>query len=265
MTIGDHYPKEAFTLFNQERIPIVLWMTEDPFYTDVSALCVNDAHIILTIDEGTISFYQELGANHVHYLPIPVNTKVFTKKVKPCHEFMYDLALIGYPYPNRIRIINTLLNQRKWRILVAGKEWHRYLRKYQRRFNELTLMTRWLEPKETAALYQQTAIVLNPHRPANFAYNQNKLAIQNHSMNNRSFDIAASLSFQLTDMKPNHLFSSFVYYDNDEDLIRKVMYYLENEEKRYHVTLQNYEQVTSWNTFDSLPYRFNDILKSARL
>ncbi|MBR3379828.1 MAG: spore maturation protein, partial [Bacillus sp. (in: Bacteria)] len=33
MMIGDHVPEDVLHQFKQEKIPIVLWMTEDPFYT----------------------------------------------------------------------------------------------------------------------------------------------------------------------------------------------------------------------------------------
>ncbi|QGX65765.1 glycosyltransferase [Bacillus sp. ms-22] len=263
MMIGDHVPKDLLHQFKQEKIPIVLWMTEDPFYTDVSAACAGDAQLILTIDEGALSFYKQLGANHSHYFPIPTNTKVFQKKESLLETCIYDIALIGYPYPNRIKAIHTLLHQNKWRILVAGKEWHRQLNKSRRRYRDVTLMTHWLNPQQIAEIYQTSAIVLNPHRPAQFAYNQNKAMVQNTSLNNRAFDIAASGRFQLTDLKPPQAFSSFAFYTHENDLIEQVEYYITNVEKRQSVAQNNYEQVVRWNTFDTLPYRLYEITKSA--
>lgn len=263
MMIGDHVPKEALHQFKQEKIPIILWMTEDPFYTDVSATCARDAHIILTIDEGVLPFYKQLGADHTHYFPIPTNTRVF-QKIEPSSEtFTYDISLIGYPYPNRIKAIDTLLHQHNWRILVAGKEWYRLLNKSRRLYRHLTLVTDWLSPQQMAELYHQSAIVLNPHRPAQFAYNRNKAMVQNTSLNNRAFDIAASGSFQLTDMNPPDVFSSFAFYSHENELIEQVEYYVSNDEKRKAVSLKNYEQVVRWNTFNTLPHRLYEIIKSA--
>ncbi|MDR0124909.1 MULTISPECIES: DUF3880 domain-containing protein [Bacillus] len=263
MMIGDHVPKEVLHQFKQEKIPIILWMTEDPFYTDVSATCTQDAQMILTIDEGVLPFYKQLGVDHVHYFPIPTNTRVFQKKMPQAETFTYDIALVGYPYPNRIKAIDALLHQHKWRILVAGKEWHRHLNKSRRRYRDLTLVTNWLSPKQMAEMYQQSAIVLNPHRPAQFVYNRNKVMIQNMSLNNRAFDIAASGSFQLTDMNPPDPFSSFAFYTHEDDLIEQTEYYVSNVEKRKAIALNNYEQVVHWNTFDTLPYRLYEIVKSA--
>ncbi|OLP65089.1 hypothetical protein BACPU_20450 [Bacillus pumilus] len=263
MMVGDHVPTEILHQFKQEHIPVILWMTEDPFYTDVSATCVNDAHVILTIDEGTLPFYKQLGAFHARYFPIPTNRRIFQKKASPGEALTYDITLVGYPYPNRIKAINTLLHHQKWRILVAGKEWHRHLNKSRRLHHHLTLETNWLTPQQLANIYQQSAIVLNPHRPAQFAFNRNKAMIQNHSLNNRAFDIAASESFQLTDIKPPTVFSSFVYYTHEDDLIEQVEYYLSNEETRKAISLQNYEQVVRWNTFDTLPTRLYELAKSA--
>ncbi|MGD7061745.1 CgeB family protein [Bacillus altitudinis] len=263
MMIGDRVPKEVLQQFKQEQIPVVLWMTEDPFYTDVSASCAHDAHMILTIDEGTLPFYKQLGVHHVHYFPIPTNTDVFQKKMTPADSFIYDIALIGYPYPNRIKSIRALLQQHKWRILVAGKEWHRHLSKSRRLYPDLTLVTNWLTPQQMAKVYEQSAIILNPHRPAQFAYNRNKAMIENISLNNRAFDIAASGSFQLTNITPPDAFSSFAFYTHEDDLIEKVEYYVSNDEKRKAISLKNYEQVVSWNTFDTLPYRLCEMVKSS--
>ncbi|MEI4788793.1 DUF3880 domain-containing protein [Bacillus sp. FJAT-53060] len=263
MMIGDHVPKEWLHQFKQEKIPIILWMTEDPFYTDVSAACACNAQLILTIDEGTLSFYKQLGADHTYYFPIPTNTRVFQKKKSPYEACTYDIALVGYPYPNRIKAIDTLIHQNKWRILVAGKEWHRHVNKLRKRYRDLTLVTNWLIPQQMSEIYEQSAIVLNPHRPAQFAYNRNKAMIQNMSLNNRAFDIAASGSFQLTDINPPNAFSSFAFYTNEDDLIEQVEYYVSNVEKRKEVALNNYEQVIRWNTFETLPYRLYEIVKSA--
>ncbi|MEH7727435.1 CgeB family protein [Bacillus altitudinis] len=263
MMIGDHIPTELLHQFKQEKIPVVLWMTEDPFYIDVSAACVSDAQLILTIDEGALSFYKQMGADHTHYFPIPTNTHVFQKKESPHESCIYDIALIGYPYPNRIKAIDTLLHQNKWRILVAGKEWHRVLNKSRRRYRDLSLMTHWLSPEQMADIYQTSAIVLNPHRPAQFAYNQNKANVQNMSLNNRAFDIAASGGFQLTDLQPSQAFSSFAFYTHENDLIKQVEHYVKNPQQRQSVAENNYEQVVRWNTFDTLPYRLYEIVKSA--
>ncbi|MFJ5963107.1 DUF3880 domain-containing protein [Bacillus sp. NPDC093026] len=263
MMIGDYVPKEALHQFKQEKIPVVLWMTEDPFYTDVSAICAHDAQMILTIDEGALPFYKQIGAKSTHYFPIPTNTRVFQKKVAQAETFTYDIALVGYPYPNRIKAVDALLSQRKWRILVAGNKWHIHLNKSRRIYRDLTLETNWLSPHQMAELYHRSAIVLNPHRPAQFAYNRNKAMIQNKSLNNRAFDIAASGSFQLTDLEPPDAFSSFVFYKQEDDLIEQVEYYVSNDEIRRSISSKNYEQVVSWNTFDTLPYRLYEMVKSA--
>lgn len=263
MMIGDHVPSEVLHQFKQEKIPIVLWMTEDPFYTDVSAACTRDARLILTIDEGALPFYKQLGIGHTHYFPIPANTRVFQKNESPEEMCNYDIALAGYPYPNRIKAIDTLLQQNKWRILVAGKEWHRHLNKSRRHYRDLTLVTNWLSPQQMADTYQQSAIVLNPHRPAQFAYNKNKAMIQNVSLNNRAFDIAAAESFQLTDLQPPQAFSSFVFYKDEDDLLEQVEYYGSNAEKRKAIARNNYEQVVPWNTFETFPHRLYEIVKSA--
>ncbi|MCZ2738454.1 DUF3880 domain-containing protein [Bacillus safensis] len=263
MMIGDHVPKDVLHQFKQEKIPIVLWMTEDPFYADVSAACARDAQLILTIDEGILPFYKQLGAENTHYFPIPTNTRVFQKNESPQEMCTYDIALVGYPYPNRIKAIDTLLKQNKWRILVAGKEWHRHLNKSRRQYRDFTLITNWLSPQQMADIYQQTAIVLNPHRPAHFVYNKNKAMIQNMSLNNRAFDIAATGSFQLTDLHPPPTFSSFAFYKDEDDLIKQVEYYGSNAGERKTAALNNYEQAVRWNTFDTMPQRLYEIVKSA--
>lgn len=113
------------------------------------------------------------------------------------------------------------------------------LNKSRRRYHDLSLMTHWLSPEQMANIYQTSAIVLNPHRPAQFAYNQNKANVQNMSLNNRAFDIAASGGFQLTDLQPSQAFSSFAFYTHENDLIKQVEHYVKtlNKDNRLQRTI----------------------------
>ncbi|NRF03947.1 spore maturation protein, partial [Bacillus safensis] len=48
-----------------------------------------------------------------------------------------------------------------------------------------------------------------------------------------------------------------------DDLIKQVEYYGSNAGERKAAALNNYEQAVRWNTFDTMPQRLYDIVKSA--
>ncbi|ARW07154.1 glycosyltransferase family protein [Bacillus atrophaeus] len=221
--VGDRVPSEWLTWLKIEGIPVYVWLTEDPFYTDISLQVIPHADVILTIDQNSADVYRELGCPHVYYMPIPTNQRLFKKlnTETSCHS---NLLLIGYPYPNRVDIIDQ-----------------------------------WISPEKAVHYYNSADIVINPHRPYHFAFNKNQKSIQNISLNNRSFDIAACEAFQLVDLPAASPFSSFVSYHGINDFKRKAAYYLEHPEERKKAAALNYKETIPANTFDELPAKLSHI------
>ncbi|MEC1901783.1 CgeB family protein [Bacillus atrophaeus] len=249
--VGDRVPSEWLTWLKIEGIPVYVWLTEDPFYTDISLQVIPHADVILTIDQNSADVYRELGCPHVYYMPIPTNQRLFKKlnTETSCHS---NLLLIGYPYPNRVQLIKETANL-PFTIRLIGKEWRKYLHKKTIKQSNVDIIDQWISPEKAVHYYNSADIVINPHRPYHFAFNKNQKSIQNISLNNRSFDIAACEAFQLVDLPAASPFSSFVSYHGINDFKRKAAYYLEHPEERKKAAALNYKETIPANTFDELP------------
>lgn len=76
MMTGDRIPSEWLQWLKTEQIPVYLWMTEDPFYFDVSMTIAPFADAVLTIEQNALDAYRQMGLQHVYYVPIPVNQRL---------------------------------------------------------------------------------------------------------------------------------------------------------------------------------------------
>lgn len=79
LMVGDRVPHDWLTWLKGKGIPVYVWLTEDPFYMDISLQVIKLADAILTIEQNAVLYYQGLGYQHVYYVPIPVNHRLFKK------------------------------------------------------------------------------------------------------------------------------------------------------------------------------------------
>lgn len=127
MMVGDRVPHDWLTWLKGKDIPVYVWLTEDPFYMDISLQVIKLADAILTIEQNAALYYQELGYQNVYYVPIPVNHRLF-KKMGTEHSYHSNLLIIGYPYPNRVQLMKEAVHL-PFTVRVIGKEWGKYLPK----------------------------------------------------------------------------------------------------------------------------------------
>ena len=200
MIIGNRIPFTFIQTIKQANIPLAIWLTEDPFYIDISLTVLSLTDYILTIDEGAVEHYLSLGYQNVYYFPLATNEKIF-RPLNMTKEI--DLLLVGYPYSNRTQLIDYLANNSYYSITLIGQHWKRYLNKQNLRRKNVTVINKWLSPSDINLYYNRSKIILNPHRTFHFKFNQNKTSIKNRSVNNRFFDIFASGGFQLIDCQIN--------------------------------------------------------------
>ncbi|MEC3641300.1 glycosyltransferase family protein, partial [Bacillus halotolerans] len=230
---------------------VYVWLTEDPFYIDISLQVIKHADAVLTIDQNAALYYQELGYQHIYYVPIPVNHRLF-KKMDTEHSFHSQLLIIGYPYPNRVQLVKEAAYL-PYTVRVIGKEWRKYLPKKVLKQPHIDVVSTWVPPEQAVHYYNGADIVINPHRPYHFMFNKNKSRIKNTSFNNRTFDIAACEAFQLVDLPAAHPFSSFISYHSINDFKEKAAFYINHPEERNKAAALNYKETVPAHTFDELP------------
>ncbi|MFQ6320640.1 CgeB family protein [Bacillus halotolerans] len=257
MMVGVHVPHDWLTWLKGKGIPVYVWLTEDPFYIDISLQVIKHADAILTIDQNAALYYQELGYQHIYYAPIPVNHRLF-KKMDTEHSFHSQLLIIGYPYPNRVQLVKEAAYL-PYTIRVIGKEWRKYLPKKVLKQPHIDVVSTWVPPEQAVHYYNGADIVINPHRPYHFTFNKNKSSIKNTSFNNRTFDIAACEAFQLVDLPAAHPFSSFISYHSINDFKEKAAFYINHPEERNKAAALNYKETVPAHTFDELPAKLKAI------
>ncbi|WP_026674158.1 CgeB family protein [Alkalihalobacterium bogoriense] len=246
--IGDKLPNDVLDWLKRKDIPLALWLTEDPYYIDHTVSYISYYDFVFTIDISALRFYQMQGFDHVYHLPLGTDPETFSPK--PTNDkFASDLCLIGYPYENRVSLITKLLKETPYRIIVSS-HWKNYFTESK----QLKIIKGWLSPQKVSYYYSNAKICLNTHRSYQEAMNKNRFGVVNHSINNRTFDIAACAAFQLIEEKEDisthfALHNEIVSFHSEEDAVEKIDYYMNAEKKRQEIGENAHKRVLQSHTF----------------
>lgn len=160
----------------------------------------------------------------IHVIPFAVDAAMWDPEpITQDDERRYacDVCFVGAPYPERVRLLEQLtgLDVRIW----GWPGWKN------------TTLAKWyrgpLNARESAKAYRLAKICVNTN-----------IMPRANGPNVKTFEIAAAGGFQLTDA-PNELSQSFVIgreldtFVNEDDLKKKVSYWLTHEEERQRVAV----------------------------
>ncbi|MCU5130617.1 DUF3880 domain-containing protein [Bacillus cereus] len=250
--LGNHLPQKATQYFKKRNIKLAVWLTEDPFYIDTSLLLLKNFDFIFTIDSEALKYYTALGYTNVYHLPLATNIELFKPNQKNS-KYKSEVLLIGYPYPNRVKLIQFLLEKTPYHYTIIGQHWRNKLLKKWKNHRRIKIIEGWIPPQEVALYYNNASLILNPHRSHLFPQNKNKNKVKNNTINNRAFDIAACQGFQIIEEKPN--LSSFfnkdeiVSYNSFEDCLNKLSFYLNDAISKRLMVEKIHARVISQHTF----------------
>ncbi|MED2874296.1 CgeB family protein [Bacillus bombysepticus] len=250
--LGNHLPQKAIQYFKKRNIKLAVWLTEDPFYIDTSLLLLNNFDFIFTIDSEALKYYTALGYTNVYHLPLATNIELFKPNQKN-PKYKSEVLLIGYPYPNRVKLIQFLLEKTPYHYTIIGQHWRNKLLKKWKNHRRIKIIEGWIPPQEVALYYNNASLILNPHRSHLFPQNKNKNKVKNNTINNRAFDIAACQGFQIIEEKPD--LSSFfnkdeiVSYNSFEDCLNKLSFYLNDAILKRLMVEKIHARVISQHTF----------------
>lgn len=254
---------ELVNWIRTQGIKLAVWLTEDPYYIDITSSSAQLYDIIFSIDSAAADVYKKLGHPRCHYLALGTEPAIFHPEAAIKEEFKSDICLVGYPYSNRIELIKLLTTKtRNYRCKIIGRGWENLLPPSSRK-GRVELIDKWLPPVKVSQYYNGASIVLNPHRPFNEALNKNELKIAPSGVNNRTFDIAGCGSFQLIE-KRNDLTMHFqegdeiVSYEGSGDLLTKIDYFMNQSVKRKTIADNARKRVLKEHTFT---HRIADILR----
>lgn len=174
------------------------------------------------------------------YLPVGYNSAY--ESIEALNgEKKWDICFVGSPYKNRLNVLEQVAQKARqcgWSFVIAGPfwpSWHIWKKyiltlKYPSIFHYLHNDS--LNSSEVAKLYRKSAICLNIHGEGTTACNP------------RTFEIMATGSFEIVDargyydkLKPGE---DLVVYNNTDELITLIDFYLHNKEKREQIAKNGY-------------------------
>ena len=251
--VGYKLDKRLMEFLKKSGSILSVWLTEDPFYIDSSIDVVKEYDYVFTIDLGAFDFYKmKFPDKKIFHLPLGTDPILYYPSNTPI-KYLYDLCLVGYPYPERIELVKHILNHTHYGLILVGPRWRKYIAN-SNNAEKLTIINKWVVPEFVRNLFNCSKIILNPHRTYDFEKNINTLGIESKSVNNRTFDIAACGGFQLIPKKPDldmhfNVSNEIVSYANNDHCIELINHFLNNEKARSQYSKNAKERVLNGHTF----------------
>ena len=200
--------------------------------------CAQYYDLIFISDLGHKTEWKDLGAQHVICLPISAGCpNTFQKVAKNYNKRRkYDIVFIGRldtgSNEYRIKILNFLLTKGVNIKIWTWSQSNKFIEKYPLIKNQVVGS---VYGKEMVKIIAQSKIALNIHDPS----------VQ-YGGNMRLFEIPATKSLQIADKCPKDWFKDgdeIVLYKNNEDLVQKINYFIDNDEERERITKNGYEKL----------------------
>ncbi|MEH7106775.1 CgeB family protein [Bacillus sp. JJ1764] len=262
--VGYGLPNELIPYLKTKGIQLGIWLTEDPYYIDESIKLIEDFHMIFTIDLGAYEFYKNsFQSKKIYHLPLGTDPSLYHPLPNP-RNTIYDLCLIGYPYPERIQLVQDILENTKYTVLIGGPLWRKLFLDHQS--GRLHIFNKWIDPPYLTDLFHSAKIILNPHRAYDFYKNKNTLGITSKSINNRTFDIAACGVFQLLSEKADlathfDTANEIISYSTNQECLQLIETYIDDAHSRTQYGHNARKRVIDHHTF---VHRIQFILKQLR-
>ncbi|MCZ8519168.1 MULTISPECIES: CgeB family protein [Paenibacillus] len=246
----------------QLGIRTAVWLTDDPYYTDLTLPIVTHYDTVFTLELECVEFYRQHGCADVHYMPFASNAQIFRPKPVPA-EYRSEVSFIGSAYWNRVALFDRVAPYLAGRHTYISGIWWDRLRHFHTLGSKIRL-NKWMGAEETAAYYNGTKIAINLHRAVDDAtYNNNSRLVGAVSPNPRTFEIAGCGTLLLTDVRSDlpRFYTpglEIVTYGSPEELVHQIDYYLNREEERRTIALNALRRTMTEHTY---PQRLAQMLR----
>ena len=262
---GDHlFPDTLIELKRQVLCPIIAYVWDDPFYSYAGSFTddfrkSNFEHgmdlydYIFVYDTFYVEQIKKRGILNVGYLPLAADPKGFKNILisqKERKKYNYDICFVGAPYPNRIKILESL---KHYNLGVYGDGWSRYY------LSNGKSIPSYYKGKamgdKVLKLYLSSKIVLNIHDPE-----------AKEGLNTRTFDILASGASEMVDSKKNlamhfKIGKEIITFKDNLELLSTVEYYLKNHELLIEISNKGRRRVLDEHTW---VHRVNSIINTIK-
>ncbi|HEX2952945.1 MAG TPA: glycosyltransferase [Bacillota bacterium] len=230
---GTHTPRAAVEYARNLNATTVLWIVEDPYEIDHHrGEMVEPYHYVFTNERQAVLQYRR---PFVYYLPWCCNPRVH-RRVESDREYQSDLCFVGMGFPNRLTIMNELVERLpmlKYRLIGDWSQWGE-LHPTLKTAVQPTMANYW----EIQRYYNGAKINLNIHRDPADPPSGNMLNIGATSPNDRLFALAGCGAFQIVDSTRPDLWDCFlkdtevITFGAVNELTEKVRYYLSSPKRQ---------------------------------
>lgn len=224
----------------------ILWTTEDPYELSNNLKLEPLFDYVFTNDLECVSSY---GAHKAQYLPLAASEKYhFYDIIQKESDYLYDLCFVGTAWPNRVDIINELIQKLpksiRFKVALSTNE---HLPKFK--LNDDSIIYNWrVSNPEFAKIVNRSKIVITIGRHFSSSTNSNS---KNTTPPPRFFEQALAGSLQVLD-RNDFSFKEYlsensevVAYENIDELVTKVTYFLDNSAKRLEIVERAQNKVKS--------------------
>ena len=233
---------------SSQGIKTVNWEPDEPFgdlqpFNKIQN--VGEYDYFFMYDKQYVKRLKELNP-HTYYLPAGADPFGVHKEYIPIDErkFPADICLVGTAYQNRIELMSTQLNKK---LLIAGPGWDTT----SENLKNISLPP--IKIVEMTKFFNNAKVVLNPYGPSKSFIVPNP----------RTFEIPATMSFQLTDMSRDvdDFFKKgkeIDVYKDVKEFEELVEYYLEDDDARTKIARAGYQRVLKEHT---IRHRVEEVLR----
>lgn len=227
-------------------IKLVLWLVDSILRQPEVEELIGFYDLLYSFDpQDEIYIYQKYK-RVCHYRPGGYDPEIYTPK--PEQDRDVDICFVGNPTANRIEALKKVAlyaQETKRNFIVYGNYWSTRGVSKKRRFAQkhwplgFYIQNKSINPFEVAALYRRSKICLNIH-------------IDEHEgVNTRTFEIMGTQSMELVDIKPKlkelvEIGKDLAVYENLNDLIAKIDYYLNHDELRNSIASSGHNKVRGY-------------------
>ncbi len=242
LTAYYEFPESTFESIKREGAIVVGWFGDDVYrFDEYSKWWIPYLDYFVTNSVSEVSKYRELGARAIMGVPIMGGMPLERDWSKV--EEKYDISFVGGRSPYRELYTNELEN-RRIPVALFGKGWGGEGQ------GEL------IPFEEMIDVFKTSKINLNFSRTYGTIVRQLK---------GRIFEVCLAGGFLLTEYAPEienffEIDKEIVCFDNPEDMVNKVVYYLNHDEERRAIAQAGWKRATSeHSSFHMLSRVFSQI------
>jgi spore maturation protein CgeB len=232
-------PKTIEWIKEELRAKTALWYPDDPrfFHSLVKYIAPSYDHVF-TASERAIDMYREIGCEKVHFLPFacePTVHKRLSPSGKEDDNNNLDVVFVGIYTRRRGRLIKAL-EKAGIKVQIYGPYW-----RYFKRSNNVH---DGVYGPEMVKMFNSAKIVLNIHVEDDLLY----------KVNMRTFEATGCGSFLKTDYaygmeKLFKVDEELVVYDDADEVVKLVRYYLKDEGGRMSISKKAQEKAYEKHTY----------------